>query len=77
MIKEWIINWFSENGNVESEIDYDCNYIDMELIDSFAFINLISDCEEHFNIIFDDADFESNIIFSVNGLVKCIEEKQK
>lgn len=75
MVREWIIDWFNENKKTENEIDCNSNYIDSEIIDSIAFVTLIADCEDQFEIAFDDADFEGQEMFTVNGLISLIERK--
>lgn len=75
MVKEWVINWFIENASMEGELNLELNFIDEGVIDSFAFINLITDCEERFEIFFDDQDFESMEMLSIKGLVNRIECK--
>lgn len=76
--KEWIINWFVENGNIEREVvenSMENNYIEAGLIDSFGFIQLVSDVEEGFGISFGDDDFANENIFVIGGLIQIIEDR--
>ena len=76
MIKEWITEWFTENGNTDGELDFDSNYLDSGVIDSIAFVSLIAECEEQFEIAFEDQDFEGQEMFTINGLIRLIENKK-
>ena len=75
MVKAWIIDWFKENGQLKDDSDFDKSYIDEEIIDSIGFVSLIADCEDNFGIEFTEQDFENENILTINGLIKCIEEK--
>lgn len=76
-ITKWIINWFVSEGEMEeSEIisNLNTNYFAAGFIDSFKFINMISDAEEEFEIEFDNEQFEDRSFSTINGLAKVIEE---
>ena len=78
MKKEFVIDWFSENSTMsrkEIENDTSINYLEQGLIDSFAFLELISTCEEKFKIEFSDDDFQNDDIFTIEGLIRIIEKK--
>lgn len=55
--------------------DYDSNYFD-EGIDSYAFMELINELEQKYNIEFSNDDFANDDFFSINGLAAIIEEKR-
>lgn len=78
-VKEWIVKWFEENGNVSMEElkqNADKNYVEEGFVDSFGFITLIGACEEEFSIRFSDQDFEGEEIFTIQGLAELIERMQ-
>lgn len=76
-ISKWIVAWLEKNGDVDA-IDItqnmDENYFTAGYIDSFKFINMISDIEESFGIEFDNSQFEDRNFTTVNGLSKIIRE---
>lgn len=74
---EWVIDWFKKNGNNTLNIEQclNDNYFDLGYIDSFLFITMISDIENQFGIIFDNAEFQKREFATINGLVRIIEEK--
>ena len=74
---KWIIDWFVMNCDanaVEINANLDENYFLAGYIDSFQFINMISDIEENFGVEFDNDQFEDRSFSTVNGLSKIIEE---
>lgn len=76
MYCEWIVDWFISHG-IEREAlldSMDENFFEKEFIDSFAFIRLISDIEEHFNIVFNNDQFQDRDFSTIKGLGKHIEE---
>lgn len=77
-IRKWIQEWFLENSNVNEE-DYDVNenYIEQGWIDSFQFLDLISEVEEHFNIAFSDEDFEKIELLTAKGMEQIVFVKKK
>lgn len=78
MIREWIIEWFINNSAVQKEdinLYMDKNYLEVELIDSFGFLALIGACEEKFAISFTEEDFSNDSIFTIEGLIKIISDK--
>lgn len=77
MTEEYLINWFVEYGNLKKEqIKTNDNYIENGYIDSFGFLDLISNCEDYFKVRFSDKDFENEDIFTISGIVRCIEGKK-
>ena len=76
--KEFIINWFFEKSMLsreEVEKGLEKNYFEQGLIDSFAFLELISQCEETFGMEFTDEDFSNEDIFTIKGLIDILEQK--
>lgn len=74
----WLINWFVENSDFSKEVienNLDSNYFEQGWIDSFSFINFISDMEEKFDISFSNDEFQNREFATVNGLAKIIEGK--
>lgn len=74
----WLIKWFAENGNNVDNIEdhLNENYFDLEYIDSFTFIMLISAIEDELGISFDNVEFQKREFATINGLAKIIEEKR-
>lgn len=77
MTIEYIIKWFVEHSTEGEEIKgkTDDNYLTSGFIDSFGFLELISYCEEEYNIEFSDDDFANDAIFSIKGLAQIIDIK--
>ena len=74
-ITEWIIKWLVSEGGADENIiveKMDENYFAAGFIDSFKFINMISDAEEEFDIEFDNDQFEDRSFSTINGLAKII-----
>lgn len=77
MKREFIVNWFAEKGVLTKEElmkDLSVNYFEQGLIDSFAFLELISACEKEYDFKFSDEDFANEDIFTIIGLINCIEK---
>ncbi len=80
MIRDFIIDWFVEHGTLSGEQikeSMDENYLEAGMIDSFGFLGLIGACEENFGITFQDDDFADDAIFTINGMIRLMEEKGK
>lgn len=76
-VKEWVINWFVNSANCEREKveeNFEQNYIEVGLVDSFGFLQLIADIEE-MGTILSDKDFENEALFTINGLIAILEER--
>jgi len=72
-IKDWLINWFKENTDLNIEdINPNDNYLEKEWIDSLKFIWLITEIEEHFQIEFSNDDFEDRNFSTIKGLTQRI-----
>ena len=80
MVKDYIIDWFAKKSTMSREElinNFDIAYLENGLIDSLSFLELTTDCEEEFNIVFDDDDFADDGFFRISGLVDIIESKLK
>ena len=78
MKREFILDWFSSHSTMsreEIEKNLAVNYLEEGLIDSFAFLEMITTCEETFGISFSDDDFSDERIFSIDGLIHILENK--
>jgi acyl carrier protein len=78
MIKDWIIEWVSTNSNVsKSKIveNTNANYFERQWLDSFTFINFITDIEKEFKISFSNEEFQNRDFATIDGLIKIIESK--
>ncbi len=74
-INEWVINWFVENSDAEEEDikpNIENNYFESGWIDSFEFMNLISDIEDEFEIEFSNDEFQNRDFATINGLIKIL-----
>jgi len=74
-IKNWIIDWFSRNSNLEkSQIEQNTNenYLLKGWIDSLKFIQLITEIEEAFNIMFSNDEFQQREFSTILGLTQVI-----
>lgn len=77
-IKKWLANWFVENSDFSKNVveeNLDKNYFEQQWIDSFSFINFISDMEEKFSISFSNDEFQNREFATINGLTKIIDGK--
>jgi len=77
-VTTWVIDWFEKNTGLdkdEIEGNIDENYLEKGWIDSFSFINFISDMETHFSIHFSNDQFQDRAFSTINGIVKIIEGK--
>lgn len=75
-IREWILEWFAENGSVDREVleaNMDENYLNAGYIDSFVFISLIADIEEEFEVEFDNDQFTERSFATLNGLIEILD----
>ena len=77
---EWLVKWFKNNGEfkcVDIEDHLNENYFEMEYIDSFLFIQLISDIEQEFEIEFRNDQFQDRRFATIDGLADCIVDSGK
>ncbi len=74
--KKWLIEWFVKNVKANGEklaADSQVNYFNAGYINSFNFINLISDIEDEFDISFDNSQFLDKSFSTIDGLAAIIE----
>lgn len=77
-VEEWMINWFvSYSKMTEKQVQENMNknYVEEGLVDSFGFIQLMSDIENEFRVEFSDDDFEKGDILILNDLIEIIGER--
>lgn len=77
-VKTWIIDWFVKNTDFDKEeIEKNLNesYFEHQWIDSFSFINFISDIEENFSISFSNDEFQNREFATISGLTSIIKGK--
>ena len=77
-ITAWLVNWFVTNADMkESEAlaGVSDNYMLKGWIDSFRFMSLISDIEEHFDIRFSNDEFHDRGFATIAGLSVIIGKK--
>lgn len=75
-IMDWLVEWFTENSTFEeAEIRGAIkeSYFDKGIIDSFTFIQLISDIEMEYQIEFENDQFEDRSFATIEGLTAIIE----
>jgi acyl carrier protein len=58
-----------------SNVGDDTDLMDIGLIDSFGFVELVQYLEDRYRITFDDAELSSNELATVSGLTAAIEKK--
>lgn len=79
-IMDWLIGWFKDNSTFEeAEIRgaISESYFEKGIIDSFTFIQLISDIEEKYQIEFENDQFEDRSFATIEGLTAIIERGLK
>lgn len=79
-INDWLIQWFQKNSLAsEKEIQEkrNENFFSLGWIDSFKFIILISDIEDHFNVEFNNDDFQNRNFSTLSGLSEIINMRMK
>ena len=77
-VKTWLIEWFKTNTDLsEGDIgnNLNANYFEKGWIDSFKFINFITDVEENFDIRFSNDQFQDRTFSTIDGVIRLIEEK--
>lgn len=78
-IKVWISQWFRSHSDVAKKIKRITgseNYFEQGWIDSFSFIQFVSDLEDHFQIQFDNNEFQNRTFSTIDGLTKIIKHKR-
>lgn len=78
-IKEWLIDWFANHSSLstaELEDSSKVDYLKQGIIDSFAFVTLISDIDDEYDITFTNEDFLDPRFSNIEGLVEMISERK-
>lgn len=79
MYQNYILNWLETERSLQikdREAFSKQNYLEQGDLDSFGFVQLIAEVEEHFKITFTEEDFDQEKIMTIAGLVEVIKEKQ-
>lgn len=76
---EWIIDWFiahsSESADVINQSVKE-NYMEKSLLDSFGFVQMLSDIDDEFDVMFVNEDFLNPEFQTMEGLAKLIDERK-
>ena len=78
-IKVWLIDWFANHSSLnaaEIEAASKEDYLKKGIIDSFAFVTLISDIDDEYDITFTNEDFLDPRFSNLEGLVEMISERK-
>lgn len=76
---EWVIDWFekhSSEGADSIEESPNTNYMEQGLIDSFGFVQMLSDIDDEYDILFQNDDFQNPDFMNIEGLAKMIDERK-
>lgn len=77
-IQNWLVEWFCKNTDATKETietNIEKNYFEMQWIDSFSFINFITDLEDKYPISFSNDEFQNRDFATISGLAKIIKDK--
>lgn len=77
--KDWIVNWFKSHSSESADVINESlkkNYMEIGLIDSFGFVQLLSDIDDEFNVMFVNEDFLNPEFQNIEGLIKLIDERK-
>jgi len=77
-IKEWLINWFEKNSDLNrDEIVNGVNedYLAKGWIDSFKFVSFVTEIEDEFKITFSNKEFQNRDFSTIEGLTRIIESR--
>lgn len=78
-VKEWLIDWFANHSSLstsELEVASKDDYLKKGIIDSFAFVTLISDIDDEYDITFTNEDFLDPRFSNIEGLATMISERK-
>jgi len=78
-VKEWLIDWFANHSSLstsELEVASKDDYLKKGIIDSFAFVTLISDIDDVYDITFTNEDFLDPRFSNIEGLATMISERK-
>lgn len=74
--KEYILSWIIERNGLDMDViesNMESSYFELGWMDSFDFINFISDIEDEFNLEFDNSQFQDRRFSTLKGLIETIE----
>lgn len=77
-IRQWIIDWFASHSSLSvAELDAVSkeDYLKKAIIDSFAFVMLISEIDDEFDVAFTNDDFLDSRFPTIDGLATMINER--
>lgn len=78
-IKKWLIEWFANHSSLsieELESLSNEDYFNEGIIDSFAFVELISEIDDEYDIAFTNEDFLDPRFSSIEGIAAMICERK-
>ena len=76
--KKWLPDWFERNTAIslkEIQEKSALNYLEQGWIDSLKFITLITEIEEHFDIVFSNDEFQNRAFGTLDGLAEAVKGK--
>ena len=79
-IRNWLIDWFDNHSSLsaaELEAASKEDYLKKGIIDSFAFVALISDIDDEYDITFTNEDFLDSRFSNIDGLAAMISERKE
>ncbi len=77
-IRDWLADWFLNNTSVEAADLANAaqtNYFEAGWMDSFSFIQFISDIEERFGVSFSNEEFQNREFATLGGLAGIIAKR--
>jgi acyl carrier protein len=74
MHKAWLKAWFKNKGAAIPDGAEGRNYLEMGLIDSFGFLELMLSIEKEYGIKFSDIHLQDKRFVTVDGLAEIINE---
>lgn len=76
---EWVIDWFEKHSSEGADAikeSLNANYMEQGLIDSFGFVQMLSDIDDEYDILFQNDDFQNPDFMTIEGLAKMIDERK-
>lgn len=76
---EWVIDWFQSHSSESEETirqSMTANYMELGLIDSFGFVQMLSDIDDEFDVMFVNEDFLNPEFQNIEGLIRLIDERK-
>ncbi|MBO6223818.1 MAG: hypothetical protein J6N56_08605 [Bacteroidales bacterium] len=78
--KEWLIDWFSRHSAMSAEVLEEkskVNYMEEGFIDSFSFVQMLSDIDDEYDILFENEDFVNPLFTNIDGLAQMIDQRKR